>query len=226
MPQIEVKGSEAAAALQKDAPKQYSAEDFFIVLISSRAHKFFINTAFILAEVHHDLDKLLMVATSDAPTFEGGRNGAVEMLKRSLDDNAIKHGDVVRGLWIDDDVLIDEPIKRVSDAIREADVRHANIVANYRIPWRDDSIVNSIGISNEKGDLGHFATKEELDRLKNFDPLPMGSHNGLGFYYGDIPLNYRFHYDVMAEDVNFFRDNKIQLSYVDLKLRHNKNLLL
>src|SRR5271157_3715561 len=157
MPEISVKGSDAAAA-----PKQYSAEDFFIILLSSRAHKFFINTAFILAEVHHDLNKLLMVATSDAPTFEGGRNGCLEMLKETLENNAISHGDSVRALLIDDDILIDEPIKRVSDAIREADVRHANIVANYRIPWRDESIVNAIGISNEKGDLGHFATTDEL----------------------------------------------------------------
>ena len=101
MPEISVKGSDAAAA-----PKQYSAEDFFIILLSSRAHKFFINTAFILAEVHHDLNKLLMVATSDAPTFEGGRNGCLEMLKETLENNAISHGDSVRALLIDDDGLV------------------------------------------------------------------------------------------------------------------------
>jgi hypothetical protein len=219
-PKIDVKVEDAATQ------RKYKASDFFIILITNRSHKMFINTAFVLAAVKDDLDKLLLVSTSDAPTFEGGRNGCVENLKRSLDNNGIEHGDVVRGLWIDDDILIDEPIGRVSAAIRKADETGANIVANYRIPWRDDTIVNALGISNEKGDLGHFATMDELKNLKDFDKLPMGSHCGLGFYYGDIPLDYRFHFDVMAEDVNFFRDNKIRLSYCDLKLRHNKSVLL
>jgi hypothetical protein len=227
---------------QAAAAPQYKAEDFFIVLLPSRTRQFFINTALILAEVHHDLDKLLLMIPSGAPGgFAAVRQGCVDKLKETLDEKGIAHGPVVRALWLDDDILIDEPISRVSAAIKKADEIHANIVANYRIPWHNDTIVNSIGLPGPDG-VPHFATSEELAALKNWQQLPPRSHAGLGFYYGDVPLDYKYHYDYAskedqlkakswfdlpkAEDVNFYYDNKITLTYVDLTLKHDKHVLL
>jgi hypothetical protein len=227
--------------MDETTPQTYKASDFFIVLIPSRTRKFFINTAFILSGINEDLGKLLLVMTSGAPTFEGSRTACLVQLKDELDSKGIEHGPTVRALCIDDDILIDEPIGRVSEIIRKADELGANIVANYRIPWKGQYIVNAIGIADGNGNP-HFATNEQLAALKNFDRLPAGSHSGLGFYYGDVPLDYKYHYDHAteeqianaksfsemphAEDVNFYYDNKILLSYVDIRLRHEKNLLL
>lgn len=223
------------------APQTYKDSEFFIILMPSKTRKFFINTAFILSGIKEDLDRKLLVVTSGAPTFEGARTACLLQLKEELDSKGIEHGPTVRALWIDDDVLIDEPIGRVSEIIRKSDELGANIVANYRIPWKGQMIVNAIGIADGNGNP-HFASNEQIAALKNFDMLPMGSHSGLGFYYGDVNLNYAFHYDHAtyeeiskaksfadmphAEDVNFFLDNKIQLSYVDIKLRHEKIMLL
>jgi hypothetical protein len=203
-------------------------EDFFIILLPSKSDKMFIATAFTLACLPDELGKLPLVAKSGAPTYDGARNGCVQKLKEVLEKHNIGHGPVVRALWMDDDMLIDEPLGRVVEAIKKAEELHANIVANYKIIWTGQKIINALGLASTidgKGDA-YFATDEQLEKLKNFEKLPPGSHCGLGFYYGDLPLDYKFHYDTKAEDVHFFQENKIELTYVDLLLRHDKHVLI
>jgi hypothetical protein len=50
---------------------------------------------------------------------------------------------------------------------------------------------------------------------------------GLGFYYGDLPLTYDFHFTNHGEDLNFFIENKINLRIVtSLSLYHMRETKL
>ena len=159
------------------------ADDFFIMLMPSRQGKMFINTAFILANIADELGKLPMVATSDAPTFQSSRTNCLEKIKKLMDDNEIEHGEIIRALWIDDDMLIDDSLKRVVDAIKMADQLDANIVANYKLVWKEGKIVNAVGIADKKGNP-YFATDEQLKNLKNFTNFRKDRILALGFITG------------------------------------------
>ena len=66
-------------------------------------------------------------------------------------------------------------------------------------------------------------TDEELAAMSDMDPIT--GFTGLGFVYGDIPLNYTFHADNNGEDFYYFYDNKIQLHYAKwISLAHNKSI--
>jgi hypothetical protein len=66
-------------------------------------------------------------------------------------------------------------------------------------------------------------TIEEYKTIKPYDQIAMA---GLGFYYGDLPLNYKFHADgkpYLGEDLNFFFDNPdIKPRVAPVQLKHLK----
>jgi hypothetical protein len=121
--------------------------------------------------------------------------------------------DVVRGVLLDDDILVSDP-NALYDAMHIADKNGWNIVAPYRTKG------NQICLCKENGDMMSI---EEFSKLKPYDHIPLA---GLGFYYGDIPLNYEFHADgkpFQGEDLNFFYDNPgLKPRMAPIPLKHLK----
>jgi hypothetical protein len=122
--------------------------------------------------------------------------------------------EVIRGFMIDDDILLkSDQQANLSTAIKTADQFNWNFVAPYRV--RD----GFTSIARENGDL---LTVEEVRAKTPFDRI---ANAGLGFYYGDLPLGYKFHEEGVfgGEDLNFFHDNpQLEPRIVDLGLKHLK----
>ena|SRR5690348_9698805 len=122
--------------------------------------------------------------------------------------------EIVRGIMIDDDILLKSSEQNnLRIAIETADKFNWNFVAPYRV--RD----GFTSIAKENGEL---LTPDEVRAMKPFDKVANG---GLGFYYGDLPLTYRFHEDGIfgGEDLNFFHENpQLDPRIVDLNLKHLK----
>lgn len=148
-------------------------------------------------------------------------NGAREWMKGSPGAKAI------RGLWLDDDIECmtnpGDPVdqaQKLAESIEEADRHNWNFVAPYRV---NDPVMGKL-----KWCLFHWGTNEpftdeEVNGLKDFDVVD--GFAGLGFYYGYTPLGYHFSMggpDDEGEDCRFFRDNKIELRAVHLRLKHFK----
>jgi hypothetical protein len=121
--------------------------------------------------------------------------------------------DRVRGILIDDDILVNDGIK-LTQAIQKADENNWNFVSPYKCLGGIYSIA-----SVEKF---HMLSEEEIQELKDWDVV---ENSGLGFYYGDIPLTYKFSENGKfqgGEDLNFFHDNNLQIRIVGMKLKHIK----
>jgi hypothetical protein len=122
--------------------------------------------------------------------------------------------DTIRGFLIDDDVLLKSAQQaNLKMAIETADKFHWNFVSPYRVADGWTSIARKDGtlLSVEEVRL-----KQPFDRIENA---------GLGFYYGDLPLTYKFHEDGVfgGEDLNFFHENPdLDPRIVDLDLKHLK----
>jgi hypothetical protein len=121
--------------------------------------------------------------------------------------------DVVRGILIDDDILVQDS-DTLFDAMKIADKNGWNIVAPYRTKN------NQVCLCNEAGDM---MSVEDFKKVKPYDRIPMA---GLGFYYGDIPLKYEFHADgkpFHGEDLNFWYDNpQLQPRVAPIPIKHLK----
>lgn len=122
--------------------------------------------------------------------------------------------DVVRGFMIDDDVLLRSEMQdSLRLAMETADKFNWNFVSPYRI--RD-------GFTSIAKKDGELLSVDEVRRLRPFDRVANG---GLGFYYGDLPLGYKFHESGVfgGEDLNFFYENpQLDVRCVDLQLKHLK----
>lgn len=121
---------------------------------------------------------------------------------------------VIRGFMIDDDILLKSDAQQnLASAIETADKFQWNFIAPYRT--RD----GYTSIARENGDL---LRPDEVVIMSPFDRVANG---GLGFYYGDLPLDYKFHEEGTfgGEDLNFFHENpQLQIRAVPLGLRHLK----
>ncbi len=103
----------------------------------------------------------------------------------------------VRGFLIDDDILV-TAADELQKAVQIADRNGWNIVAPYRI--KDGRVCVC-------KDDASMITVEEFALLK---PYAEVKYAGLGFYYGNLPLDYIFHSDNQpfhGEDLNFFHDH-------------------
>lgn len=129
-------------------------------------------------------------------------------LKLSLNTNQI------RGFMIDDDILLKSGAqKALSAAIQTADAYGWNFVAPYRT--RD----GYVAILDENHQM---MTPSQIAKMQPFDRI---CNAGLGFYYGDLPLDYQFHEGGTfgGEDLNFFWENpQLQPRIFDLGLKHLK----
>jgi hypothetical protein len=145
--------------------------------------------------------------------------------------------DVVRGLMIDDDIVVTDPAA-LARAIAEADMFDYNIVSPGRIltpncPAHDfnEIVAGELRCTcytqymhNDPPKFTRY-TALEVAKLQHFDRVEL---SGLGFYYGELPLAYRFKEQGLAwgEDLCFFLDNDLPLRHIDLRVRHLKTVLL
>lgn len=151
---------------------------------------------------------------------------ARDELTKSLGKNITR----ARGFLVDDDVLVPN-IDELLTTIRMADEHNWNVVAPYALAMEEgDEQLTSIATYVRTGDEIHtrMLSKAEVNKLKPWDVLETA---GLGFYYGDIPLDYTFHSDgkpFQGEDFNFFWDHKseLQIRLAPLHLKHCKSVLL
>ena len=121
---------------------------------------------------------------------------------------------VIRGFMIDDDILLkSDQQQQLAIAIDTADKFGWNFVSPYRT--RD----GYVAVARANGDL------LRPDEVIAMAPFTRVDNGGLGFYYGDLPLDYKFHEEGVfgGEDLNFFHENpQLELRIVNLNLRHLK----
>jgi hypothetical protein len=204
---------------------EQKSSDFFILLIPTGSGNGDINTMFRLSILHDLLGKWFFPSTATNRGIPAARTNVVEKLKKTLDERGIKHNGTIRGMFFDDDIIIDPEydMGKLADAIKKADENGWNLVANYHVEYTKEIPTTPVMMHTQEGtDLFKFYTQAEVDALKDFDELH-NTTSGLGFYYGDIPLDYKFWYaDQKAEDGNFFKENKIKLRYINVPLFHKK----
>jgi hypothetical protein len=203
-------------------------EDFFFIIVPTAGGKADIQTLWKLSTIPVFLNKRLFPITVYNKGIAASRSAAFNIAKNNLDKMGVKHGGKIRALLWDDDLILPHNIDLgiIVDAFKKADENNWNLIANYRVEHSasENGTVN-VMMKRKENDQYRFYTDEELSKLKTFDPLP-DTVSGLGFYYGEINLDYQFHYDDRPEDINFFRDNKIELRYLDLRLYHEKKIYI
>jgi len=143
-----------------------------------------------------------------------------------------------RGLWIEDDIgLAEVQAEEIALMITEADRHGWNMVAPYATGFRETGEFNWVYFkmpNEETGEIGRPFTEDEIRALKPFDEL----HGlaGLGFYYGDIYVDYiwyegnfngrdRFGFPSYGGiDWNYFLDNHIELRHYPVVIYHEKTV--
>jgi hypothetical protein len=203
-------------------------EDFFFIIIPTGAGKADIETLWKWSTIPVFLNKRLFPITVYNKGISASRTAAFNTAKNTLDKMGVKHGGKIRALLLDDDIILPTnlDLRVIVDAFKKADENNWNLIANYRVQHTatENGMVN-VMMKRKKDDQYSFYSDSDLAKLKTFDELP-DTVSGLGFYYGEINLDYQFHYDDRPEDINFFRDNKIQLRYLDLRLYHEKKIYI
>jgi hypothetical protein len=203
-------------------------EDFFFIVVPTAGGKADIQTLWQLSTIPTFLNKRLFPITVYNKGIAASRTAAFSTAKNTLDKMGVKQGGKIRALLWDDDLILPRNIDLnvIIEAFKKADENNWNLIANYRVEHSaKENGVTNVMMKKKKNDQYRFYTDDELSKLKTFDELP-DTVSGLGFYYGYINLEYKFHYDDRPEDINFFRDNKIPLRYLDLRLYHEKKMYI
>jgi hypothetical protein len=149
----------------------------------------------------------------------GAASGRTEML------NNVKHFGKGRGFIIDYDIRFNGAnFNKLIETMRIADARHVNVVSPYFISQKDmaNPWEPKLGFPSYLHKNMQPYTDDEMKVLKDWQKI---EYAGLGFYYGDIDPDYEFHEisrTKPGEDINFFKDNNIQLVHVDLGVSHVK----
>jgi hypothetical protein len=141
--------------------------------------------------------------------FSVVRNKSFELMRAEVNDN------VIRGFLIDSDLITNFSTMELMQYMKYADDHNYNFSVPYPIGYGHIDVMDS----NCKE-----IPKSEYDKLKDWDTVYA---TGLGFYYGDIPLDYTFRSDKFGEDYYFFKDLNLNLRIVkSLKLTHYVTLPL
>ncbi len=131
----------------------------------------------------------------------------------------------VRGLFIDDDMLLEDK-KGFGAAVTRAEEHGWSFVAPYR-----QSYSLGEGLTVEVVDVCFDGSGREtgLSDAHNLKPWQRVTTAGLGFFYGDLPLDYTFKEGDpnkspgIGEDYNFFHDNPdIEVRLAPLRVGHIK----
>jgi hypothetical protein len=204
------------------------ANNFFFLLIPTLDGEAHAQTLSMLDQLPRIFDKQPFTSFATDRGIPAARTSLVDCLRISLDKLGVKHNGVARALCWDSDIVIppEYEIGTLADAIKKADGNGWNLVGNYKVrlskkhPWTN--------VLMHKAEFGQkrFYTDEEIAALKDFEPLP-DTVSGLGFYYGDVWLDYKYHYDqAHPEDVGFFEDNEVPLRFLNIPLFHKKSYLV
>lgn len=141
--------------------------------------------------------------------FSVVRNKSFELMRAEVNDN------VIRGFLIDSDLITNFSTMELMQYMKYADDHNYNFSVPYPIGYGHIDVMDS----NCKE-----IPKSEYDKLNDWDTVYA---TGLGFYYGDIPLDYTFRSDKFGEDYYFFKDLNLNLRIVkSLKLTHYVTLPL
>lgn len=203
-------------------------EDFFFIIMPTAGGKADIETLWKWSTIPVFLNKRLFPITVYNKGISASRTAAFNAAKNILDKMGVKHGGKIRALLLDDDIILPRnlDLNIIVNAFKKADENNWNLIANYRVQHTaTESGTTNVMMKRKENDQYSFYSDEDLAKLKTFDELP-DTVSGLGFYYGEINLDYQFHYDDRPEDINFFRDNKIPLRYLDLRLYHEKKIYI
>jgi hypothetical protein len=128
----------------------------------------------------------------------------------------------MRGLLLDDDIWVDDA-QELAAIFTTADANGWNIVGPYMLADKSMSILTP---PTEPGGNPHRMTVEEVADLDEYSNIWAA---GLGFYYGDLPLEYKFHEGNpwVGEDLNFFCDNpQLETRVAPMRVLHAKTFLV
>jgi hypothetical protein len=144
--------------------------------------------------------------------FCQSRNQVMRELHFALIGLKIKT-DSVRAFWLDDDIEIDKSFEpwRLAKAILVADYKGLNLIGNYKNEFGKNLLKTTDAVNLSDNEIAGF---------QDFQELP-GIIGGLGFYYGDVPVNYSFNLS-RVDDWQFYLDSFIKLNFLNIPLLHNK----
>lgn len=210
--------------------KDLKLEDFLIVLCASQDGTWEFDTSNAINDVIRKLDRFKVAACSDKAGISVARTHLLEKTAKAVQSMGIEiPNNTIRALWVDSDIRIADSVDRIAYWISEADKHGWNIIGNYHGIWQNMTYINTLcKPPNENGAYTFYADHELAD-LPPFYELERGCVGGLGFYYGDVPIDYKFRFEAYGEDILFFRDMyhrnpEWRLRYVPVQLRHLKRL--
>ena len=206
------------------------AEEFFIFAIPSPNSNADFYTLGVLHDVNLYMGKGKAAISTDKFGVLAARTHILELLKDRMDKLGIEYGEYVRMLWVDSDIRINTPANELAERFKKADELGLNLIADYITPWQNGGFAHTISKPNDKGKYTTL-TDEELNSFSDMQELPKGYVGGLGFYYGLVPIDYKFHNEEFGEDITFYRDMyarlpdyRLALAKIDIK--HKKEVLL
>lgn len=123
----------------------------------------------------------------------------------------------MRGYMLDSDIGTNFMPADLLKIVQEADRKHYNFIIPYALPVRTS-------VMQKRGKDYVTIEPEEVKKMKDWQKIDAA---GLGFYYGDLPLTYDFHFSNSGEDLNFFVENKLNLRIItSLSLYHMRETKL
>lgn len=188
--------------------KEEDLKEIVPILIPSPDNKMDISTIINLYDICYGLNKKPMFIQSSISGLVFARQEMFRLLKN------ITKKDRIRGLMIDSDIIIPSKItKAIVEKIYESDKEQYNFVIPY---------LTSVGLSI-------YVKKEDKIEIMDIDSFKVAEKcytSGLGFYYGDLPLDYKFNYcNGKGEDINFFIENRIEPNIMHgAEILHNKTM--
>jgi len=193
-------------------------EDYIPILIPSLDRRASVETisAVVLAGIAHGKNPLVVLSSDSGLLLS--RTANFFRLSEILKTNK------ARGFMIDSDIVYISG--NIVEYIKRADKEGVSFVAPYRVFFNDQT---KYALSLD-GDS--IIGEEEFKKLKDWQEIKAA---GLGFYYGDLPLDYTFKISgeikkgarITGEDFNFFLENNIRLRLAkNIVLGHLKQIIL
>ena len=182
-----------------------------------------------LGDLADRLNREMLFINSSASGIERARTYAFRVLKdglKKLGDESpenkwkklsVKAPEKVRGFWVDSDIRLETDAMVLKQEIEDADRENYSFSVAYPQLSMSDIIVS-------ENDVERVLMPGEVKNMPNRSKILA---SGLGFYYGDLYLDYTFRFTGYGEDVNYFLDNKIDLRLVNsVEVSHVKPMRL
>lgn len=192
-----------------NSDKPYLA-DFIPVLMPTSSGNADVGTVVTLYTAIQSYKRFPLFITSNNKSTVGARTYLFKVLKEANKQYNFKEN-CIRGFFIDSDIVISSvEIENLVKEMQKADEQNYNFIIPYNFPSGETDIL--------KRDRTKYHTNEKLPEFTQ--------DAGLGFFYGDLVLDYEFYNTNMrSEDVNYLHDN-FKLTDVrvntDIKIYHKK----